>query len=172
VATRCIFAIETNYYMDKKKTTKVYIYLALAVIILAFYMPPAFAAINLNVTVEGVEDAIKKNVLAYLSIEQQKKHQDLNEHLLHKLYHDAPDEIRRALQPFGYYSPIIHSELNRDGSAWNALYRIDKGSPVLIDTLDLSIKGEGSEDERLKSLKAKLPLKTGDILINENYEEE
>lgn len=32
-------------------------------------------------------------------------------HQLEKLHRDAPEEIRRALQPFGYYRPDIHSGL-------------------------------------------------------------
>ena len=149
--------------------SKILIHYTLAFIMTVFYLQSAHAALNVTVSVEGVEGDIKNNVLAFLSIEQQKKHQDLKAVLLKKLHKKAPDEIRQALQPFGYYNPVIHAELTRDGSEWKALYRITAGTPVVIDTFDLSIKGEGAEDGRFISLGSKLPLKTGDIFINENY---
>ncbi|MCK5506003.1 MAG: outer membrane protein assembly factor [Thermodesulfovibrionia bacterium] len=133
--------------------------------------PDAGAAINIKVTLEGVEGDIKKNVLAYLGIEQQKKNPDLTPNLAEKLHKKAPDQIRQALQPFGYYNPVIHSELVREDSAWHASYKIDPGKPVVIDTIDISVKGEAAGDENFNKMLEKLPLKKRDVLKHQRYEE-
>ncbi len=139
--------------------------------VLFMLIASAEASGQIHITVEGVEEELKKNVLAYLSIERQKDYPDLTASIVRKLHEKAPEECRLALQPFGYYNPLIHAELTRDGAVWRALYRIEAGSPVLIDTLDLAITGEGSEQKRFSSLKEKIALKTGDVLVHTNYTE-
>lgn len=149
---------------------KKYMYVALTVIVTILYVQPACAAINVNVTVVGVENNIKKNVLALLSIERQKKHQDLTQSLLKKLHEKAPDEIRQALQPFGYYRPDIQVELVLEESTWNARYTIAPGKPVIIDTIDIVITGKGRDHKKFKHFKEKSTLKKGDILNHPLYE--
>jgi translocation and assembly module TamA len=151
----------------------IYILIGIVLISVVLFMLIAYAeaAGQIQIVVEGVEGEMKKNVLAYLSIERQKDYPDLTANLVKKLHKQAPEECRLALQPFGYYNPVIHAELTRDGAVWRARYRIEQGSPVLIDTIDLSIKGEGSEDKRFISLREKLPLKKGEVLVHTNYAE-
>jgi translocation and assembly module TamA len=156
--------------IKKNIMTKTLFHTALAVIISLFSIQSAHAAINVNVSVEGVEGDIKKNVLALLSIEQQKKHQDLTESLLKKLHKKAPDEIRQALQPFGYYGPDIEAELVRKESTWNALYRINPGNPVIIHTIEVSVTGEGRDHKTFKRLTGNIPIKKGDIVNHQQYE--
>jgi len=133
--------------------------------------PIAGATINMSVTVLGIDDDLKKNVIAYLSIERQKNHPDLTLSLIKQLHKKAPEEIRRALQPFGYYHPEIQADLLQENSEWHAIYKIDSGRPVIIEDIDLSIKGAGAEDDRIKELGQKLPLKKGDVLNHERFEE-
>lgn len=153
-----------------KKIAKTVGHCALAAIIAAIYFQPVHAAINVKVSVEGVEGDIKQNVLAFLSIEQQKKHQDLTESLLRKLHEKAADEIRQALQPFGYYRPDIQAELIIKESTWNALYRINPGNPVIIDNVEVSTTGDGRDHKSFRRLIGNLPVNKGDILIHQRYE--
>lgn len=143
-----------------------------ALIVCILFMPVEhlYASVKVNVIVEGVEGEIKGNVLAYMSIVRHMDEPDLTPALIRKLNKKAPEEIRQALQPFGYYRPDIQSELAQEDSTWNARYRIDPGQPVLIDTIDLSIIGEGADDDRFKALKKDFPLKNGDILNHQQYE--
>lgn len=150
--------------------TKTLIHYAVAVIITLLYIQPTHATINVKVSVEGVEGDIKKNVLAFLSIEQQKKHQDLTENLLKKLHKKAADEIRQALQPFGYYRPGIQSEILFKEPTWNVFYRITPGTPVIINNVELSITGEGRDHKSFRQLRGNLPVNKGDILNHQQYE--
>ena len=156
--------------MDNK-LSKTFIHIALAVIIALLCIQSAYAAINVNVSVEGVEGDIEKNVFAFLSIEQLKEHQDLTEVLLKKLHKKAPDEIRKALQPFGYYRPDIQAELVLEGSIWNAIYKITPGDPVIIDNVEISITGEGRDHKSFRRLIENIPVHKGGILNHQQYEE-
>ncbi len=129
------------------------------------------AEIDIKVTVEGVEGDLKKNVLAYLGTERQKDHPDLNVSHLKKLHEEAPEEIRKSLQPFGYYNPLIRSELLMEGEAWRAAYTIDLGQPVLIESVDLAITGSGADDNRFKRLEKDFSVKNGNVLNHQIYEE-
>lgn len=131
----------------------------------------AAAGVKVNVSLTGVEGEIKENVLAYLSIARQKDHPDFNLSLLKKLHEQAPDEIRKSLEPFGYYSPVIQSDLTGKDDSWQAAYIIDTGNPVIIKNIDLSITDDGSDQGRFKKPADEFPLKEGDVLNHEAYEQ-
>ena len=73
--------------------------------------PPAMAKIPLEVKVTGLDDTLKKNVLHFLDIEKMKKDEELTIRWIKRLHKQAPQEIREALQPYGYYLPDIQSKL-------------------------------------------------------------
>ncbi len=83
----------------------------------------------------------------------------------------AKENIRRALQPFGYYEPTIETSLEKTQQGWTAHYRINPGPPVRIATLDMQILGEGADDPAFQKLLADFPLTEGDILVQPPYEE-
>ncbi len=140
-------------------------------IILAVFLSRIAAAVSVEVTVAGVEGTLRENVLAHLSVENQKNHPDLTPALLRRLHQEATGEIRRALQPFGYYRPDIQTDLQGSDGAWRAVYTIDPGRPVLIEALDLTISGDGVSDERFRKLSADFPVRKGEILNHTVYEQ-
>ena len=64
-----------------------------------------------GVCTSGASHDLLKNVLASLSIEQQKTHPRLSESQIRRLHQKAPEEIKRALQVFGYYQVKIDGQL-------------------------------------------------------------
>ncbi|RPI35190.1 MAG: outer membrane protein assembly factor, partial [Nitrospiraceae bacterium] len=128
------------------------------------------ASSRIQVIVEGVEGEIKQNVLSFLSIEKQKDFDGLSDGFIRELHEKAPDEIRSAMQPFGYYNPIIRSSLKLVEETWHAVYEIDKGEPVVVRELDLRLSGAGSGDRIFTRAVEEFPLKKGDILRHQEYE--
>ncbi len=139
-------------------------------LVLVFPVAPAYAAPVVEVSVLGIEGALLANVLAYLSIEQQKNDPNLSEGRIRGLYEKAPDEIKTALQPFGYYRPGIRSELIRRGKGFLARYTIYPGKPVRIREVNLAFSGEGSYDEELRKVRKNFPVKNGNVLEHAVYE--
>jgi translocation and assembly module TamA len=132
-------------------------------------LPGSALAIDLTIRVQGLDRPQKANVLAFLSVEQEKKREGLTPSRLRLLHRQAPDEIRRALQPFGYFKPDIKSSLQEEDGRFVALYKVDAGPRVKLESVDFQLLGEGSTEPLLKE---SFPLAEGDGLDLQRYEKE
>lgn len=137
----------------------------LSVLLLLF--SGATFALEYEVIIEGVEDAQETNIRAFLSLEREKKRDNLSESRLHYLYRQAPDEIVNALRPFGYFRPEIVSELSSDDDGWKALFKITPGPLIKLSEVDFRISGEGAEHQLFTKGFA---LKKGEVLNQAEYE--
>ncbi|MHB1241012.1 MAG: autotransporter assembly complex protein TamA [Gammaproteobacteria bacterium] len=138
-------------------------------LLLAGFVARAIAGIPVTVEVQGIQGALRDNVLAVLSIEQQKEDSGLTEARLRQLFSQSPAQIRTALEPFGYYRPIIHRELDHSGQRWIARLRIDPGPALRIRHLEVDLRGPGRDDPKFKALIQSLPLHTGERLVQSEY---
>lgn len=134
-----------------------------------------------------LQDRMRTNVLAFLKIytqtrkggrldrlkaladpSQVQKRSNPNVSQLHKL---AQAEISQALQPFGFYKPVITGFLeNPLPKRWQATYTIDPGPRVAVKSLNISMRGLGAQLPVVKSGRANLRLKVGDPLDHQIYE--
>jgi translocation and assembly module TamA len=127
--------------------------------------------ITLQVSVEGVQGEVRDNVLSRLSIEQRRRDSDHSEPRIQRLHAQAEGEIRSALQPFGYYRPVVSGELTRSGSSWHARFRVEPGSAMRLSDVDVRLLGAGSGDAAFRNRAAAFPLRRGDVLRHDLYEE-
>lgn len=145
--------------------------MALAVLPLALVLAvPAQAGsdkVKVSVRVNGVEDDLKRNVQAALSIAQKRTDREADVRDRHA---DAEKEIREALQPYGYYAPVVTSELERKGDTFHATYTIDPGAPLKVDTSRVEVIGAGADDPEFRRLVARFPLRQGAVLLHREYE--
>ena len=131
--------------------------------------------VKVKVLIKGVADKLLENVRAYLSLE--KPPSPLTETTLRQLYKNSENEIKKALQAFGYYHPVIRSELTRTpseqteaGQEWEARFEIDPGPRVFIKSVDIDIEGEGKEDKAFQGMVAGFSLYPGSPLIHKKYD--
>jgi len=129
------------------------------------------AAPRVKVTLEGLDREQKKNVLAFLTIEQQRKADDLTDRRIRRYHGRATAEIRLALQPYGYYQPVIEADLQQDGDNWSARYEIAPGPPVIVSLLDVQLDGAGADDPAILKITESLPVKVDAPLIHAEYEQ-
>ena len=132
--------------------------------------PVPLHALRLKVEVEGVRRELERNIRSVLSLEKLEK-DELTEERIRRLHADAPAEIGEALQPFGYYKPVVRAALKQEGDQWIARYDVDAGPPVKIASVDLQILGAGGTDPRFSELVQRFPLKQGDVLFHPDYEQ-
>ncbi|MDX1605552.1 MAG: POTRA domain-containing protein, partial [Candidatus Competibacterales bacterium] len=127
---------------------------------------------GLEVVVEGVEGELRDNVRAFLGlVPLTEEDTELpGEPRLRWLHRRAPDDVREALRPFGYYRPELESTLERTETGWRATYRIDPGPALPLAALDLQLRGPGQDDPVLRQLIEKSELKTGEALDQRRYE--
>jgi translocation and assembly module TamA len=128
----------------------------------------AMGGVLQNQTLKGSD--LKQNVLSLLRIEDARREKNLTERRIRQLHARAPDEIRRALQPFGFYRPTIDASLEREGDTWVARYDIDPGAPIRLQSVDVAVAGEGATDWGFRTAVGDFPLRTGDVLNHAAYE--
>ena len=124
-----------------------------------------------RVQVDGVSGEIRRNIRAHLSIYQRRSEPELAESTVRALHRRAPEEIRRALRPFGYYRPAIESELRQTDDGWRARYRVDPGAAVRYATVNVMLEGAGADDPVLHGVLPEVGVAEGEVLLHPEWEE-
>ncbi len=133
--------------------------------------PAARQVTRVRVEIEGIRNAARQNVEAVLSIRRERDDKELTVTRLHQLHARAPEEIARALEPFGYYRSTVDSELRREGATWTARYRITPGRRLRLGRVDVEVTGPGASDPAFRQRLRAFPLDRGDPLSHAAYEE-
>jgi len=134
------------------------------------FVAPGVAA-ELEVRIKGVDDELENNVRAFLEITRLQDEDDLFVDRVRRLHGLAPEQIREALEPLGYYKPRVRSRLKGDAGDWTAVYTIDPGEPLTYDRVDIRLLGPGAEDEAFKSGVEAIDLSPGDRVHHGRYEQ-
>lgn len=145
----------------------------LIVLVLLLLPAVALAEQKVEVRINGLSGEPLNNVRASLSLERNRQRPGLTAADIRKFHGDAPAEINRALEPFGYYRAQIESELQQpqaEGAPWLATYRIEAGQVVPVTDMQISFDGDGASDPALGQLAAGLPLQEGQGLDHRQYE--
>jgi translocation and assembly module TamA len=145
--------------------------LALLLLTSLMWMPAAHAADPIEVRIEGVEEPLLENVLALLSLKRHARSKELDEELVGRLTQRAPGEVGTALRPYGYYEPVVDTELTRSRDGWLAIVRIDPGPPVILVEQRVEITGSGRDEPLLRQALARSPLRTGKRLSHVDYDQ-
>jgi translocation and assembly module TamA len=144
----------------------------------------AHASESIDVEITGIEGELLDNVTAQLGIAQlagqaafialpaaDKRDTEITEASVRSLHRVAKPEIRNALQPFGYYSPIIKSTLEKADRRWIASYQVDPGKPTRVENIELGIQGDGRDNADLRKVLDSTQLTRGQRLQHSHYEQ-
>jgi translocation and assembly module TamA len=129
------------------------------------------ARADIRVDVEGVDGAIRENVLAYLSLQRYATLENLDPDLVARLVQRAEGEVTDALRPFGYYEPKVKTDLSGDAKRWFARIVVTPGEPVLLADVDLQIDGDGRDEPFLREVLDNERLEPGQPLNHGTYEQ-
>jgi translocation and assembly module TamA len=127
----------------------------------------------LTVTITGLAGEPLDNVRASLGIERHRGEEQLDEERIRELHDAAERDIRRALEPFGYYRPEIDAALDppaQPDGPWRASYTIDPGPQVPVQAVEVRFAGPGAEDAALAALSDDFPLRRDSQLDHRHYE--
>ncbi|HEU0197966.1 MAG TPA: BamA/TamA family outer membrane protein [Nevskiaceae bacterium] len=82
----------------------------------------------------------------------------------------ADADIRRALQPFGWYTPTIHNQVQHHGDNWVADYTVDAGPETDVIGIDIDLTGPGAKLPALvAAARRRWPLKLGTRIKAQDY---
>ena len=125
----------------------------------------------IDVSVTGLDGVPLANVLSQLSLSLQQNNERLTESMVQRCYDLADEEIKQALEPFGFYTPFIEKSIDRDGEFWRVRLNVLLGEPVRIVEVDIQLAGVGSDEPALVEAVSRFPLHQGDILDHQLYEQ-
>jgi translocation and assembly module TamA len=126
---------------------------------------PALADTELK----GLDEPMLSNALALLGLDDESC--EAPEWRVAEAYRDAPEEIRSALEAFGYYSADIESTFGRTEDCWSATFEIDPGEPVRLRTVDLELRGDARDDPAFDTALDVPALAPGQPLLHAEYEQ-
>jgi len=151
--------------------------LFLAALLLALARP-AFAGIDVQVRGLGSDEA--SNAYAQIDLLDYAKRvdaapkdqrQDYDESEVQRLFKLGEQDIRTALQPFGWYNPVITSELRGNKPDWTAIYKIDAGPETDLTEVDVQFEGAGRDEPALAKTLGHLKLRVGQRLKHTDYDD-
>ena len=144
-------------------------WLASGTLLFLFACPLALA--DVTITVNGVSDALRSNVLAYLSFARYQRSKSLNADTAERLQSRISSEVGSALRPFGYYQPTVRSSVTPAGPGnWKVSITIKPGPPVILDHVDVRVTGPGAASRRFERITSHLPFHTGKRLNQAQYD--
>ncbi len=131
---------------------------------------PAAWGTTIEVRVAGVEDELRENVTAFLSLKRYANAPDLDEEKLARLLRRAERETRAALKPFGYYAAEVVASLAEQEGGWKAVIAIYPGPAVRLVAADVQLQGPGSDQPFLTEVLKSSPLRVGEQLNHADYD--
>jgi translocation and assembly module TamA len=137
-------------------------------------LAPIARGAGVEVEVEGVEGRVLDNVRGFLGIVQHDfgsaDDGEPDAALVRRLHARAANEIRNALQPFGYYDPTVRGRLERTEAGWRATYEVRPGDPVRLAEVRVEVQGEAAGDPAFEARLGEIPLAEGEQLDHADYE--
>jgi translocation and assembly module TamA len=120
-------------------------------------------ATTLRTQISGLSGPILKNVQERLQISETAYEQTLTPGTIQTFYKNAPDNIKKAVEPFGFFKSTIQTNLTHTGDMWEASFAVTLGPPIKITTVKVSVTGPGQKNIALTTLVNNFPVKTGQI---------
>ena len=139
----------------------------LAAVALCLVASAASAAVVREVEIRGLDEAMTRNVELSLSLVQAQG-REVSARRMAYLVREAEDETREALQPFGYYSPEIVVERNRDTGV--VVITVIPGEPVRVRDSRVTLEGEATQDEDMQETIADFEPDAGEVFDSTLYD--
>jgi len=98
-----------------------------------------------EVEVSGVSGEVRDNILLLLSLDEEPC--DAPRRRIDRAFEESAGSVRSALEAYGFYAPVITSDLRFGDDCWTAEFSIDPGPVVRLRNVDLTIDGEAAADD-------------------------
>jgi translocation and assembly module TamA len=127
-------------------------------------------AARVEVDIEGLNEEQREAVLATLQLGEYRE-RDVSPAELRAAYSEADEQVRQALEPFGYYAAQVQKDLSGDaGSGWKAKLTVQPGEPAVVRRANVAVEGEGKDQRRVAEAVQNFQPKEGARLDHPTYE--
>ena len=133
-------------------------------ICLALFSAVAYAD-KVEYAVSGVEEPMLTNVRNLVTAFRIGSGARVNARLRRKLTEDAIKAAGAAMRPFGYFNPEVEVDIAPvEEGKWLISVAVNSGPPVIVQDLQLELKGPGKGLAALESWYTGFPIAIGQIL--------
>lgn len=143
----------------------------LGVLLVSVMLSQAALAVPLTVKIEGLDQKLRDHVADYLDIFREQSNDKLTLARLQRLHDQAPEQIKTALQVYGYYQARVKADLHQEDQTWIATYSVEPGNPVRIAEVDVAVDGEGRSNPAIAGVMKSFPLHKGEVFQHPRYEQ-
>jgi translocation and assembly module TamA len=127
-------------------------------------------AAGVEVELEGLNDEMRDAVRATLQLSDYGK-RDISPPELRAAFRKSEEQIRKALEPFGFYDVEIDKQLSGDANAgWKARFKVTPGKPAIVRSEQVEVRGDGQQQRRVAEALAGFAPRVGDRLDHAAYE--
>lgn len=121
-----------------------------------------------ELVVQGIDGELERNVRAFVALADEAC--DAEDWLIRRRFRNLAQEARKALEPFGYYEPIIETQLEFNDNCWRAELKIRPGEPVRYREVRFEISGDAANDAAFRTLPGRDALRPGNVLRHADYD--
>lgn len=124
---------------------------------------------TLTTQIDGVDDPLKAAVIAAAEISQYAK-QDISAAQARRLYDNAPQQIARVLEGFGYYNAKTDGDLKETAQGWTAIIHVRVGEPMRVSDYAVDVPDPAREEKPVAAALADFAPKSGQQFDSALYE--
>ena len=134
--------------------------------------PSAMAEPLRAVRVTGVDGDERTNIEGLLSLNRvpEADRANLSEARLSYLLRVAPDEVRAAVEPYGYYSADAKTDVQRSPQGIDVNVQVTLGEPVTVRESNVVVNGAGGDDGQVRNVVRAFAPRVGQRFDHRLYE--
>jgi translocation and assembly module TamA len=132
-------------------------------------VPGVLHAAKLGVEIDGVNEELQSAARAAAAISQYTE-RDVTAAQVRRLYDEAPQQIAKALEAYGYYSASVTGELNETAQGFQAVLHVVPGDPTTVAALELDVPKPAREHKAVAKAIAAFSPGKGQRFDNDAYE--
>ena len=128
-------------------------------------------AAGVQIEIEGLDDELKAAARASLELAQYAD-RDVSPAQIERLVLRGQDQIREALEPYGYYNARASGRVAApdDKGQHTVVFKVERGEPVLVKDESVIVTGAAAEIQEVKSSIAEFRPHAGERLDHGAYE--
>ncbi len=133
------------------------------------WMPLSHAGVTVHV--DGLEKPLSEVVAASVQLSQYKDKDDVTEAQVRRLFRSAPDQVRSALRPYGYFEAKVDGDIKQAGEDWVVTLHVVPGEPVKVSRLDIDLPKVATDLRTVRFAVRRFKPAKGDVLNQGKYTE-
>lgn len=145
------------------------LFILITICMLAALPVSAMMKPELMLGVQGIDGEMRENVLARLRIEREEVNDSVNAPGVSHFAKVSVASVRAAIAPYGYFKPVVTTEIRHEANVWRIIYHVQPGRPVRVRSIQIKVVGGGSDNAKILRTIKEFPLKAGDIFNSTIY---